>query len=403
MQYDASLSNDRIFSIIRRWGAMIEEDVPSSVRPRILPADKRPLRVGYLSADFRSHVISYNIEGLLAHHDRAAFEIYLYAEVSHPDGVSQRLAKSGTWRSTVGRSDAEVASLIRSDAVDILVCLAGHTSGNRLSVLAHRAAPLQLSFHDLSSSGLSEVDGWITDWVLHPADTRERFTETLLRLPTFYLHIAPDSCPDVAPPPLVANAHITFGSFNSLAKISDEVLDVWARILSEVPGSRLHLGHTDQLADRSVAERVASRLARGGIARERLSMETEPLPRHAHLARLSAVDIALDAYPFNGSTTTFEALWMGVPVVTLAGGRFVSRVGASMLRAIGEPGLIADTVERFVEVAVELARDRDRLVGLRRMLRWRLQASPLCDALAYARSVEALYEKAWQDGARRDS
>jgi predicted O-linked N-acetylglucosamine transferase (SPINDLY family) len=402
VQYDGSLSNDRIFSIVRRWGAMIEEGVAPPAHPRTAPVEKRPLRVGYLSADLRSHVVSYNVEGLLTHHDRAAFEIYLYAEVPHPDEVSRRLARTGIWRSTVGLPDADVASLIRSDTIDILVCLAGHTSGNRLSVLAHRPAPLQLSFHDISSSGLVTADGWITDWTLHPVDTRERFTEALLRLPTFYLHVAPDPSPDVGPPPFLANGHVTFGSFNSLAKVSDEVLDVWAHILSRIHGSKLHLGHTNQLANHSVAARVAARLARAGIARERLFMVTEPVPRNAHLARLSGVDIALDTFPYNGSTATFEALWMGVPVVTLAGDRFISRVGASMLHAIAEPDLIADTIDHYTKVAVELARDRDRLTRLRRTLRGRLQASPLCDAPSYARSIEALYRRAWQDGGRRD-
>lgn len=396
LQYDATLGNDRIFSIVRRWGSLVETDVPNTSRPAKLPSERQPLRIGYLSADFRSHVIANNVEGLLACHDRTGFEVYLYAEVAQPDEVSRRLARTGTWRPTVGRSDADVARLIESDAIDILVSLAGHTAGNRLSVLAHRAAPVQLSFHDISSSGLLATDGWITDGVLHPVDTSERFTETLLRLPCFYLHAPPDPCPEIAPPAFVANGHVTFGSFNSLAKLTDEMFDIWARILSRVPRSRLLIGYSNQLADPAVADRVISQFARNGIGCERLSLAAESLPRYAHLARLSKIDIALDAFPFNGSTTTFEALWMGAPVVTLAGDRFVSRVGASLLNAVGEHRLAADTIDRYVEVAVELACDEGRLTELRRTLRQRVQASPLCDALVYTRSIEALYRKVWR-------
>jgi len=395
MHYDPGQSRGRIFETTRRWAATVAPGPPLA-RPPARPAAGRRLRVGYLSADLREHVVAHNLEGLIAHHDPAAVEPYFYAAVEAPDAVSRWFAARGAWRPIFGRGDAEAAAMMRADGIDILVSLAGLTPGNRPSVLCLRPAPVQLSLHDLSSSGLAQVDGWITDAALHPADTREPFVETLLRLPCFYLHAVPEGSPPAGPSPRLGQGPVVFGSFNNAAKLSDLVFDTWARILAAVPDARLRLGYRDQFADPTLAARIAARLARHGVSPTRLDLVAEDLPRAAHLDRLREIDIALDPFPFNGATTSFEALWMGVPVVALAGQGFIDRVGVSLLTAIGETGLIATSLDDYVARAVALANDPARLVRLREQLRGRVLASPLCDAPAYARAMEALYRDAWR-------
>jgi protein O-GlcNAc transferase len=395
IQYDPGLSPDRIFATIRRWAATVASS-PLRPRPRARAGSGRRLRIGYLSAELCSHVVADSLEPLLSHHDQAEFEILLYAEVETPDEVSRRLARFGEWRRIFGRSDAEAAALIRADNVDILVSVAGLTPGNRGTIPTHRPAPVQLSLYDVSSSGLAEMDGWVTDPALHPSDTQEQFTETLLTIPCWYLRLPFDPLPAPMPSPRKAGGPIVFGSFNNAAKLSDRVFDTWARVLAAVPDSLLRLGYRDHFADPALVERVADRLAGRGVARTRLLAVAADLSRKAHLERVGEIDIALDPFPFNGATTSFEALWMGVPVVTLAGQRFIDRVGVSLLTAIGETDLIAASLDDYVARAVALANDPARLIRLRAELRGRVLASPLCDAPAYARAMEALYRDAWR-------
>jgi predicted O-linked N-acetylglucosamine transferase (SPINDLY family) len=254
---------------------------------------------------------------------------------------------------------------------------------------------VQISLYDLSTSGLEAMDGWITDWALHPADTRERFTEELLRLPTWYLRRPPASAPAIEPLPCAAAGHVTFGAFNGPAKISEPVLDAWARVLAAVPGSRLVMGYQGQYSDREVVALIRGRLAAYGVD-DRLVLSTSPHSDNAHFRRVGSVDIALDTFPYSGANTTFDALWMGVPVVTLAGGRFLGRMSASILSAVGEPSLVAGSVDDYVALAAALARDRDRLARLRRELRARVAGSPVCDEVGYTRALEALYRDVWR-------
>lgn len=401
IHYDPFSSSEQVFQLIRRWARPLDM-ATSTTAPAPRPPPERKLRIGYLSADLREHVIAYTVEGLLHYHDRQSFEIVLYADVAVPDEVSRRMARDATWRTIAGLTDAEVADLIRTDAIDILVTVAGHTSGNRPAVAALRPAPVSISLYDLSTTGLEAVDAWITDGVLHPEDTREHFTETLLRIPSWYLRSLPASSPPLSPPPFESTGCITFGCFNSTAKLSDVVFDAWARILSATPGSRLVLAYRDNFADPSLVRRIVVRLSRFGVGADRLTALGTFLSGEAHLERVGAVDIALDTFPFNGANTTFDALWMGVPVVTLAGERCVGRMGASILTAIGETSLIASDVDDYVRCAVALAHDPVRVARLRRDLRQRLAASPICDASSYVRSIEAAYRDAWRRwGSRR--
>jgi predicted O-linked N-acetylglucosamine transferase (SPINDLY family) len=304
------------------------------------------------------------------------------------------------WRVTTGLGDGDVAGAIRQDEIDVLVILAGHTGHNRMGVAAHRPAPVQVSFHDLTTSGLAVMDAWLTDPVLHPAASEEQFTERLVRLPCFYLHRPPDAAPEIGAPPHRTRGHITFGSCNNPAKLSLPVIRLWSRILQAVPNSRLLLKYVDWFGDEAVAGRFGRLFETHGIAADRIRFERGDLRRAEQLRILNEVDIALDPFPFNGSTTTFEALWMGVPVVTLAGSRFVGRVGASVLTRLDLANLVAETAEDYVRIAVALAADAERLGSLRRSLREQVRASALCNAPAYARSVEAAYRALWTDWCR---
>ena len=345
------------------------------------------LKVGVLSTDLRDHPVGRNVLGLFEHRERV--ELHAYAEVSRGDEVTARFrAHADGWTSTVGMSDEAVAERMRRDGIDLLLVLAGHTARNRPLVAAWGAAPVQVSFHDLTTSGLEAMDWWVTDGVLHPEGTRERFSERLWRLPHFYLHRPPEEAPEVGALPCGERGQMTFVSCNNPAKLTPEVVRLWARILDAVPGAHLMLKYKGWFADEMVRRRYHDLFAREGVGPDRIEIRGGDLGRFDQLALLNEADVALDPFPFNGSTTSFEALWMGVPVVTLAGERFVGRVGASVLTALGLEELIAADEASYVAAAVALAEDRHRLAELRRTLRPRLAASPLCDAPGYTRIFE---------------
>jgi predicted O-linked N-acetylglucosamine transferase (SPINDLY family) len=389
--YDERVTSEALFGEVRAWAARHAPKTGS--KPMRRAVSGRP-RVGVLSSDLRDHPVGRNVLGVFEHHRRVS--LHGYAEVAREDATTARFRSHAEgWTSTVGMGDEQVAERMRKDGLDLLIVLAGHTAKNRPLVAAFGGAPVQASFHDLTTSGLEAMDWWITDGVLHPEGTKERFTEKLWRLPHFYLHRPPDEAPDVGPLPSEAGGHITFVSCNNPAKLTDGVVRLWSQVLKGVPGSRLLLKYVGWFGDEVVRSRIVGRFEANGIGRERLDLRATDLVRKEQLGLLNEADIALDPFPFNGSTTTFEALWMGVPVVTLQGERFVGRVGASVLSALDLPELIASDEEAYVAAAVALAGNRQRLAGLRRSLRPRIAASPICDAAGYTRSVEtALIEMA---------
>lgn len=403
LAYRADHGNRRRFVEAVRWAARHGrvEPPPSPLVPS-RPVAGRPLRIGYLSSDFRSHPVARNIEGLIRCHDRSAFEVALYSATPAADATTERLRQSADlWRDLASADDASIARQIRQDRVDILVILAAHTGDNRPLVAAFRPAPVVVSAHDLGTSGMPEIDYWLTDATLHPPDTPERFVETLVRLPCFYLHTPPEA-PPVHPRPAGRKSTI-FVSANNPAKLSAETIALWSRVLATVPDSELVLKFADAFADPATRRRHEDRFAAHGVGRHRLIFVTDAQDPAGHLARLGGADIALDPFPFNGSTTTFEALWMGLPVVTLAGTCFAGRVGASLLTAASLPELVAADADAYVRIASELAADRSRLAGLRAGLRERVAASPLCQPESYARSVEAAYRRMWDAYCRSHS
>jgi protein O-GlcNAc transferase len=398
LSYDGQVSCDGLFAEYRRWEATQAVPVYRANRPvKADPDPERRLRVGWLSGDFREHPVGRNVLGAIERRDRAGHEAILYGNITTADAVTERFkAAADAWRDVAGLPDDRVAEIMRADRLDLLIVLAGHTGRNRIAVAARRPAPVQVSFHDLSTSGLSVMDAWLTDAVLHPETTRERFTERLIRLPCFYLHEPPAEAPDPGPLPANSFGAITFGSCNNTSKHTPEVLALWAEVLRAVPGSRLLLKYLNRYASGRLRARIAGVFAEHGVSADRLLFLTGNVPRREQLALLRQVDIALDPFPFNGSTTTFEALWMGVPVVTLAGDRFLGRVGASVLHQIGLDDLVANDAADYVERARALASDLPRLAALRAGLRARVAASPLCDAEGYAAALDAALRGLWR-------
>ncbi len=375
------------------------------------PDPDRRLRIGYLSSDFRNHSVGTNMLPLLSSHDRAKFEISCYsdvprrakfeiscyADVPRPDVITERFQSCvDHWRTIVGKSDSEVARMVRADAIDVLVCLAGRFDSNRPLVCTHRAAPVQVSLFDGATSGLVEMDYWLTDDFLHPPDTKEMFTEELYRLPVLYQYPPIEDAPPAGPLPAEQAGYITFSSFNNPAKVNEEVIRLWAKVLKSVPGSGLLLRYKNWYGQSSLQERLIERFAASGVGHDRVMFAASADTSAEHLGRYGDVDIALDTFPFNGATTTFQALWMGVPVVSLVGETFIGRMSGSILHPVGLGDLAVDTPEAYVASARDLAGDLVRLRTLKVDLRERMAASNLCDAAAYARSVEDAYRQMWR-------
>ena len=378
---------------------------PPTAERRIAPdpagAGKR-LRIGYLSPDLCSHSVSYFIAPVLAAHDRETVDIVVYADVDEPDAVTRRLrAEAATlrsgWRDVHGRSDAELAALIQEDGIDVLVELAGHTKGNRLAMLARRVAPVQASWLGYpNTTGLPAIDWRLVDAITDPPGTEALSVEGLCRLPHGFLAYAlPENAPEVVPPPVLRRDFVTFGSFNNGMKLSQPAIRLWGRILAAVPNSRLLLKGFG-LAPGRGEERIRGWLAEAGIGPERIRIEPHIPQRKGHLQLYGEMDIALDPFPYNGTTTTCEALWMGVPVLSLKGDRHAGRVGASILHRLGLDELVARDEDELLAKAVTLAGDIPRLTALREGMRQRLATSPLADARRLARDLEAAYREMWR-------
>jgi predicted O-linked N-acetylglucosamine transferase (SPINDLY family) len=355
----------------------------------------RRLRLGYLSPDFNHHAVAYFIEPVLAAHDRTRVEVFCYASVAVPDRFTDRLrGLAEHWRDIARLDDDAAAALIRADNLDLLIDLAGHSARHRLLVLARRPAPVQATWIGYpNTTGLDAIDYRITDAVSDPVGQTEAWhSEKLVRLPANFSCYRPDDdAPAVNNLPAAAAGAVTFGCFNQFAKVTPEVIALWARLLAKLPGSRLLL-KSRGLGDPGVAARVQAAFAAAGVGPARLILNGDELSVADHLGLYHKVDIALDPFPYNGTTTTCEALWMGVPVVTLAGSTHVSRVGASLLTHAGLAGWIAATPDDYVARAVAAVRDLPALAALRRGLREQVRTSPLCDAVRFTRGFEAACE-----------
>lgn len=389
------------------FGALVAHKARPFTTWNNVPEPDRCLRVGLVSGDFCDHPVGHFVEGMLANlasNASGRLEIIAYHCHSGVDQITERIkASCHEWYSAVGISDADLARRIRDDGVDILIDLAGHTAHNCLPLFAWKPAPVQVTWLGyLATTGVAAIDYVFADaWTL--PDTEEKyFTEKIWRLPDSYLCFTPPaSCAEVSPLPALSNTYITFGSFNNLIKINDAVVALWAKVLAAVPRSRLFL-KSRQLKDASVRNSILERFARQGVDRERLILEGT-VARAEYLTPFQRVDIALDPFPYPGITTSVENLWMGVPVLTLAGKSFLSRQGIGLLMNAGLPEWIADDADDYVSRAVSHASDLPSLSLLRNGLRQQVRASPIMDAPRFARHFEAALRGMWTDWCFRDA
>ncbi|NQV55662.1 MAG: tetratricopeptide repeat protein, partial [Rhodospirillales bacterium] len=395
--YDEAIDEAQLFEEHTRWAPAV-----SSRRKRnyaIHPDPDRRLRIGYVSPDFRTHSCAYFLEPLFANHNDESVETFAYSGVQRPDGVTARLRTLvHNWRDIHDLDDGAAAETVIGDKIDILVDLAGYSRGGRPGLFQSRPAPVQVTWLGYpATTGIAAIDYRLSDAIADPeGDADAHHVEKLVRLAGgFHCYQPPSSAPEIKPPPALNNGFITFASFNNISKISPDVVAAWARLLSSAPDSRLMLKGKGfdypQLGERMMAAFEAQ-----GIARERLELLPWIARSDNPISLYERVDIALDTFPYNGTTTTLEALWMGVPVITLAGRRHAARVGASLLTHAGWPELVASDVGGYVECAAALARAPNRLADFRSTARAQLKASPLMDAPGFALKIEAMYGDIWR-------
>lgn len=386
----------------RRYGAVVMSRAKPFERwpagPGARGSSARPLRVGLVSGDLRMHPVGYFVESIVSHLDPARIELVAYTTLSNEDETSARLKpRFAAWNSIADSSDEAAAARIHRDAVHILIDLAGHTAHNRLPIFAWKPAPVQVSWLGyFATTGVPTIDYLLADLVSVPESTRDQFTETLWYLPdTRFCFTPPGDAARLEPTPLPAlrTARLTFGCFQNALKLNDRVLTAWGRILSALPGARLLLLNR-QMRYPAARTRLTDRLQRCGIGSDQLIMVGH-LPRDDYLRAHADVDIILDTFPYPGATTTCEALWMGVPTLTLAGDTLVSRQGASLLACAGLDDWIATDVDDYVARALSHAADIDSLARLRSALRPTMLASPLVDAPRFARNLETALEAMW--------
>ncbi|WP_175676187.1 tetratricopeptide repeat protein [Burkholderia ambifaria] len=363
---------------------------------RALQARGRPLRVGFVSGDLRQHPVGIFLESVLAHLDRTRIEPHAYVTFVVEDDATARL-KSGfaSWKKLTCLNRDQAARMIHDDGIDVLVDLAGHTNWSGLPVFAHRPAPVQASWLGFfATTGCRAIDYFIGDPHTLPADEAHHFVEQPWHLPDSYLCFTPPAY-DVAvgPLPMATNGGVTFGCFGKLTKISDDVIALWSRLLHALPDARLML-KAHELGASDLNRATLERFARHGIGAQQLILEGGS-PRAEYFNAYNRIDIALSPFPYPGGTTTAEALWMGVPVIGMKGGRFVTHICESLLHAAGMGDWIAADEDAYLAKAIAFARDRDALAALRATLRERTLASPLCDAARFARNLEDAFHGMW--------
>ncbi len=400
LHYSSHYSPEQIYEEHLKFARMHAEPLMRSIKPHRNSRDpERRLRIGYISPDFRSHSVAYFIEPALENHDDSKFELFAYYSDQKNDSVTQKLRQYfDHWRCIASMHNEDIADLIRKDGIDILVDLAGHTRNNRLLVFALKPAPVQITWLGYpNTSGLSCMDYRITDSIADPVGVTDRFyTEKLLRMPEIFSTFrAPEPSPDVAELPALGNGYVTFGSFNNLAKITPEVIQLWADIIDQVPGSRLTLKCWGLLGKKSTRQMIQDVFSQNGISSERLNLLGESTSQENHLRCYNEIDIALDPFPYSGTTTTCDALWMGVPVITLQGDAHAARVGASQLSSLGCPEFIAGNKKDYIAIAKRFSSDLDNLKIIRSGLRQKMLVSPLMDAPRFTRNLELMYRHVW--------
>ena len=400
LQYMETVAPKEAFAEALRFAQRHEAPRRGHWAPHPNPRDpNRRLKVGYVSADFRRHSVACFAESLLEHHDRTQVEVFCYYNNTGADAVTQRfIALADHWVPCRDLDDASLAARVGQDGIDILVDLAGHTAHHRLLTFARKPAPVQVAYLGYpATTGLTAIDYRITDVHADPPDAgNEFYTERLLRLPgTFLCYRPPETSIAVQATPALRNGYVTFGSFNALPKITPRVVALWSHILLTLPTARLFLKSAG-FERTGTRERFFGMLESHGVAPGRITLAGKDASFDLHLSRYHEVDIGLDPFPYNGTTTTFEAMWMGVPTVTLCGDRHATRVGASLLAKAGVSEFIAHSEEMYARIASQAAGDIGELDVLRRRIRGNLLSSPLLDAAGLAKQIESAYRNIWQ-------
>jgi len=393
LNYHPDVSAEAVFEEYRQWNLRYAQPLLQVVAYDNSRDMNRRLRIGYVSPDFRRHAARHFIEPLLAGHDKAAVEVFAYAEVAQADDVSEQLrVYVDCWRGTAGLSDEELARQIRADGIDILVDLAGHTRGNRLLVFARKPAPIQVSWLGYAyTTGLKAIDYFLGDSTLLPAGCEHLFSETLVRLPVCLTYRPPVGVELSGGLPALSKGYVTFGSLSRSVRINHRVVKVWAELLRRVPNSRLVI-NSGTFTCPEQRQQYIEQFAVHGIAAERLELGYDSPPWGV----LQRIDIALDCFPHNSGTTLFESLHMGIPFVTLKDRPSVGRMGAAILSGLGRTEWVAETEEEYICKAEALAADLNALAVLRAGLREEMQASRLMDEAGFAWSVETAYRTMWR-------
>ncbi|KAL6133672.1 hypothetical protein ACLB2K_065906 [Fragaria x ananassa] len=408
MNYIHDGHDDKLFVAHRDWGRRFMRLFSQYTSWDNIKDPERPLVIGYVSPDYFTHSVSYFIEAPLAHHEYAKYKVVVYSAVVKADAKTIRfrervLKKGGIWRDIYGIDEKKVASIIKEDKVDILVELTGHTANNKLGTMACRPAPVQVTWIGYpNTTGLPAIDYRITDSLADSPDSEQQHVEELVRLPECFLCYTPSpEAGPVFPTPALSNGFITFGSFNNLAKITPKVLQVWARILSAIPNSRLVVKCKPFSCD-SVRERFLSTLEQLGLEPLRVDLLPLILLNYDHMQAYSLMDISLDTFPYAGTTTTCESLYMGVPCVSMGGSVHAHNVGVSILSKVGLGNLIAKNEEEYVQLAVQLASDITALSNLRMSLRDLMSRSPVCDGPKFTLGLESAYRNMWRKYCKGD-
>ncbi|MGA3065222.1 MAG: tetratricopeptide repeat protein [Tepidisphaeraceae bacterium] len=395
LHYSPTHDAESIAGELRRWNQQNAQPLKKFIQPHSNdPTPDRPLRIGYVSPDFRTHPVGRNLLPLFRHHNRQLFEITAYSNVLHPDATTPQFQQcADRWRNIVGLTDQQVADQIREDRIDILIDLSLHTAHNRLLVFALKPAPVQASYLGYpGSTGLDTIDYRISDpYIDPPGSDDSHYTEKTIRLSKTYWCYQPGADPTLlpAPSPALTNGYVTFGCQNNYCKISPAAWNTWSAILKTLPDSKL-LVYSARGKHREKARNI---LANTGLDPDRLHFSESFGPEYFRC--YNQIDIALDPFPFCGGTTTCDALWMGVPVITLWGQTAVGRGGRSTLSNLGLHEFIAATPDHYLQIAVDLARDLPRMESLRRGMRSRMQNSPLMDEPGFTQDMESLYRRMW--------
>ncbi len=354
----------------------------------------RRLRIGYVSPDFKEHCQSFFALPLLSHHDRGQFEIFCYSSVPSPDAITSRLrAQADIWRDVAHLGDEQLATVIRQDQIDILVDLTMHMAGGRPLLFARRPAPIQIAYLAYpGTTGLTAIQYRFTDSYLEPTSAAPFGPEERVALPdAFWCYDPLTSGPEISPLPAASSGHITFGCLNNTAKVNQQTLELWAKVLTAMPGTRLIL----LMSAGTARAKIISFFEQQSIASNRIEF-VDHQPREKYLEQYQRFDVALDTVPYSGHTTTLDALWMGVPVVSLVGQTVVGRGGLSILSNVGLSNLVARSQEQFVQICKTLGTDLPALQAIREELRSRLQQSPLMDAQRFTRNIESAYRRMFQ-------